>query len=409
MEEALDTTTSQNDMLADLGTQAKKKLLGLFNTSWKTGLIPSIWKKAILIPLLKAGKPRNKGNSYRPISLTNCMCKLMERMVNKRLMWYLERNKILMDEQAGFRQFRSTEDQIAYIAHTIEDGYQRQQHTATVWVDMEKAFNKVWKKGLVLQLMQAGVSHNMLEWVEKYLSQRSGRVSLQGKESRQADFKDGVPQGGVLSLTLFLVFMTIIQNIIKPHVKAALYADDLALICSEDSCGTAQVRLQECLTLLEQWTEDWAMTVNTAKTTYSIFSLSTKIPNLRLKIRNTLLQRENHPKYLGVTFDPRLTWCKQIENVQKNGIRRTSLLKKLAGTSWGADMKVLKKTYVGYVRPVLEYGMASWGTAAKTNFQKIERVQNQSLRILTGGMKSMPINYMEAVAGIEPLEDRKMR
>ena len=90
-----------NDMLAHLGTQAKKKLLRLFNTSWKTGLIPSIWKKAIHIPILKAGKPRNKGNSYRPISLTRCMCKLMERMVNKRLMWYLERNKILMDEQAG--------------------------------------------------------------------------------------------------------------------------------------------------------------------------------------------------------------------------------------------------------------------------------------------------------------------
>ena len=367
-----------NDMLAHLGTQAKKKLLGLFNTSWKTGLIPSIWKKAILIPILKAGKPRNKGNSYQLISLTSCMCKLMERMVNKRLMWYLERNKILMDEQAGFRQFRSTEDQIASIAQTIEDGYQRQQHTSTVWVDMEKAFGKVWKKGLVLQLIQAGVSHNMLEWIEKYLSQRTGRVSLQGKETRQADFKDGVPQGGVLSPTLFLVFMNSIQNIIKPHVKAALYADDLALICSEDSCGTAQVRLQECLTLLEQWTEDWAMTVNAAKTTYSIISLSTKIPNLRLKINNTLLQRKNQPKYLGVTFDPRLTWCKQIENVQKNGIRRTSLLKKLAGTSWGADMKVLKKTYVGYVRPVIEYGMASWGTAAKTNFQKLKECRNKA-------------------------------
>ena len=95
-----------NDMLAHLGMQAKKKLLGLFNTSWKTGLIPSIWKKAILIPILKAGK----GNSYRPISLTSCMGKLMERMVNIRLMWYLERNKILMDEQAGFCQFHSTED-----------------------------------------------------------------------------------------------------------------------------------------------------------------------------------------------------------------------------------------------------------------------------------------------------------
>ncbi|GFR68154.1 RNA-directed DNA polymerase from mobile element jockey [Elysia marginata] len=80
--------------------------------------------------------------------------------------------------------------------------------------------------------------------------------------------------------------MNSIQNIIKPHVKAALYGDDLALICSEDSCGTAQVRLQECLTLLEQWTDDWAMTINAAKTTYSIFSFSTKIPNRGLESTN---------------------------------------------------------------------------------------------------------------------------
>ena len=398
-----------NSMLTHLGPQAKKKLLGLFNTSWKTGLIPTIWKKATLIPIPKAGKPKNSGNSYRPISLTSCMCKLMERMINRRLVWYLERNSTLMDEQAGFRQFRSTEDQITYIAQIIEDGYQRQQHTAIVWVDMEKAFDKVWKQGLTLQLVQAGVSHNMLEWIRQYLSQRTGRVNLQGKLSRQAIFKDGVPQGGVLSPTLFLVFLNSIQDILNRHVKAAIYADDLALICSEDSVGTAQVRLQECLTQLEEWTEDWAMKVNAAKTTYSIFSLSPKSPDLKLKINNTLLQRENYPKYLGVTFDPRLTWCKHIQEAEKKGTKRVALLKKLAGTSWGADISVLKKTYVGYVRPVIEYGMASWGTAAKTNFQKVERVQNQSLRILTGGIKSTPINYMEAVAGLESLEDRRVK
>ncbi|GFR95478.1 RNA-directed DNA polymerase from mobile element jockey [Elysia marginata] len=234
-----------NEMLAYLGFQAKRKILGLFNTSWKTGLVPSNWKKAILIPILKVGKPKNKGNSSRPISLTSCIC------------------------------------------------------------------------------------------------------------------------------------------------------------------GTAQVRPQECLTLLEQWTDDWAMTVNAAKTTYSIFSLSTKIPNLRLTTNNSLLEKENYPKYLGVTLDPRLTWCKQIETVQKNAVRRTLLLKKLAGTSWGADMKLLKKTYVGYVRPVMEYGIAAWGTAS--NFQKIERVQNHSFRIMTGGIKSTPINSMESVTGLESLEDRRKK
>ncbi|GFS27134.1 RNA-directed DNA polymerase from mobile element jockey [Elysia marginata] len=203
---------------------------------------------------------------------------------------------------------------------------------------MEKAFDRVWKKGLILQLMQAGVFHNMLKWIQNYLSQRTGRVNLQGRESRQAIFKDGVPQGGVLSPTLFLVFMNSIQNIIKPHVKAALYADDLALICSEDSCGTAQVRLQKCLTLLDQWTDDWAMTVNAAKTTYSIFSLSTKIPNLGLRINISLLEKENYHKYLGVTFDPRLTWCKQIETTRQS----TSVLNRLASLESAEPNRIVK-------------------------------------------------------------------
>ncbi|GFS07811.1 RNA-directed DNA polymerase from mobile element jockey [Elysia marginata] len=95
-----------NEMLAHLGFQAKRKILGLFNTSWKTGLVPSNWRKAILMPILKVGKPKNKGNSYRPISLTSCMCKLMERIINKRPVWYLEKHNILMEEQAASEAVR---------------------------------------------------------------------------------------------------------------------------------------------------------------------------------------------------------------------------------------------------------------------------------------------------------------
>ncbi|KAK3791676.1 hypothetical protein RRG08_017818 [Elysia crispata] len=118
--------------------------------------------------------------------------------------------------------------------------------------------------------------------------------------------------------------MNSIQNIIKPHVKAALYTDDLALICSEDSCGTAQVRLQECLTLLEQMDKRLGNVCECCCKQHIALLLFNKdaSSNLRLKNQcNTLLERENHSLYLGVTLDPRLTWCKQIENILKNGIR----------------------------------------------------------------------------------------
>ena len=396
-----------NDMLKRMGPQAKKKLLAIFNTSWRTGLLPSSWKKATMIPILKPGKPPNKADSYRPISLTSCLCKLMERMVNRRLIWYLENNGLLMDEQSGFRQCRSTEDQLTYIAQTIEDGFQDKQHSVVVWVDMAKAFDRVWKEGILIKLLESKISHNMLRWIEQYLKKRTGRVSLQGIHSREAPFRHGVPQGGVLSPTLFILFMNSIQHVIEPRVKAAIYADDLAIIATENEIGTAQVRLQSCLNRLEKWSDDWAMTINTTKTTYNVFSLSPKHQNIKLNMNKTPLRKEENPCYLGVVFDPRLTWNKQMDKVQTKGVRRAALMKKLSGTSWGANMSVLKKAYIGYVRPAVEYGIATWGNASKGNFQKAERVQNQCLRIITGGMKSTPINEMEALTGLHSIEDRK--
>ena len=84
-----------------------------------------------------------------------------------------------------------------------------------------------------------------------------------------------------------------------------------------------------------------------------------------------------------------------------------ALMKKLSGTSWGADHNIQKKLYLGRVRPVLEYGSAAWGTAAKTNFDKAAKVQNQASRIITGALKSTPIQAMETLTGLQSLESRR--
>ena len=113
------------------------------------------------IPILKRGKDKSKAESYRPVSLTSCVGKLMERLINTRLMWHLEDKKHITPEQAAFRQDRSTEDQITYIAQAIEDAFQDKKHTLAVWIDLEKAFDKVWKEGLKLKLHHCGVAGRM--------------------------------------------------------------------------------------------------------------------------------------------------------------------------------------------------------------------------------------------------------
>ena len=396
-----------NEMLLHLGTKAKKRLLGICNSSWRTGSVPQTWRTANMIPIHKKGKDRNQVDSYRPISLTSCVGKVMERLVNERLTWLLEKNQVLCQEQAGFRSHRSTEDQVTYIAQKIEDGFQDKKSTVAVWIDMEKAFDKVWKLGLKLKLQQSGISGNMYRWISQYLNNRKARVHVNGKYSREKTLKEGLPQGGVLSPTLFLIFINDILQHCPRNVKGAIYADDLALWCTEEYVTTATYRLQEALRMLETWTKTWMIAINPTKTTYTIFSLSPKEVKVKLSINGQELPKEDNPTYLGVMFDKRLTWKSQTEKTESRAKTRLALMKKLTATTWGADANILKKLYVGRVRPVLEYGSTAWGTAAKSNLDNISRVQNQATRIITGAMRSTPIQAMETTTGLESMEDRR--
>ena len=200
-----------------------------------------------------------------------------------------------------------------------------------------------------------------------------------------AALKEGVPQGDVLSSTLFLVFINDIVGDMPRKVQRAIYADDLVLWCSEEHLSTANYRMQQALNTLEGWTNQWLVKINSRKTTCAIFN----------------------PTYLGVTFDKRLTWKQQTEKAEARAKVRLALMKKLAGTTWGADTVTLKRLYIGGVRPVLEYGMTAWGTTAKSNFDRVSKVQNQATRIITGAMKSMPIMELETITGLRSLDDHR--
>ena len=228
-----------NEILTHLGNKATCKLLEIFNHYWATGTLPQTWREATVIPILKKGTDPKQAASYRTISLTNCVGKTMERVVNQRLKWYLETNDILAPEQAGFRQFRATEDQTTYLVQEIEDAFQEKKATR---IDLQRAFDKVWIDGLIVMLMRNGVANTMLNWIQSYLFNRRTRVSLDQLSSRKILLRQGVPQGGVLSPTLFLV------SELHRGVKAALYADDLVLWCKEEHASTANYRIQPART-----------------------------------------------------------------------------------------------------------------------------------------------------------------
>ena len=174
-------------------------------------------------------------------------------------MFFKEKERKFNDKQAGFRPCRSPEDQVTYLTQLIGERFHAKKPTVVVWVDLEKAFDRVWTKFLLLKLLKTNATRKMYNWIKQYIHNRKAKVCLKGKYSRTASFKQGVPQGGVLSPSLFLIFLNDLISTTSPNAKAIQYVDDLALICSEDSLIFAQKRLQTTLKRFDQWTTDWSM------------------------------------------------------------------------------------------------------------------------------------------------------
>jgi len=396
-----------NEMLRNMGVAAINKLLEIFKLSWEQGALPQIWKEATMMPIHKKGKDPKEPSSYRPISLTSCVVKTLERIVNDRLKWYLESKHLLAPEQARFRQCRSTEDQATLLSQEVEDAFQEQKLVMTTWIDLQKAFDTVWTDGLLVKLLNARITSKMYNWIKSFLHNRRARVMVEQVPSKKVLLRHGVPQGGVISPTLFLIFINDLVDVLPKGVKAALYADDLVLWCKEEYPTTARHRMQQAANKLKEWTDKWCISINKEKSSTTLFTLSTKHKAGTIFLGDTPLKEDNEATYLGVTFDRRMTWKPHIAQAEGKARRKLAILRKLAGTTWGANERILKSIYQGTVRPHLEYGSTAWSNAAKTTLHTLDLVQNQALRIITGAMRSTPIVGMKNLTASENKEKRK--
>ena len=328
----------------------------------------------------------------------------MERILNSRLIYHLESNN---DTQTGYRKHRNTEDQLLLLAQDIENAFQQKAKVVSVFFDLSKAFNRVWIEGLLLKVRQSGIGGKMFTWIKSFLHKRSARVALDSQLSVSVKMREGVPQGGVISPLLFLIYINDITNAIPRHVSNSLHADDLAIWSTAEHATTATYRIQKTVEQIQEWTDNLGLQLNKFKTVATVSSLSTVKDKVKIKAGDEYLPQVDIPTFLGVKLDPRLTWKPHLEEIEARGIRQLEVMRKLSGTKWGANSRILKTVYTGAVRPVLEYSSSSWISAAKSTKSRLDRVQNRGLRTILGAMTTTPVSGMEKTANIQPLEDRR--
>ena len=144
------------DMIKNLAPLAKTYLLQFYNHLWVNQIFPKVWKHAVVIPISKPGKDPSNPNNYRPISLTSCLCKLMEKMVNNRLNWVLRKNKVLSPTQCGSQAERSTLDSLSHLENHIRRGFERKQITVAIFFDIQKAYDTTWRYLILKSLHHNG-------------------------------------------------------------------------------------------------------------------------------------------------------------------------------------------------------------------------------------------------------------
>ncbi|GFX41812.1 probable RNA-directed DNA polymerase from transposon X-element [Trichonephila clavipes] len=202
----------------------KKELLEIFNLSWATGKLPKIWKLSTVIPILKPNKNASECKNYRPISLTSTLCKLMERIIHRRLMNWLIENKKLHFYQTAFRTHHSTTDQLFYLNQSIIDGFQEKPHkkTLAVFLDISAAFDRVWRQKLVHTIQGTGINGKALLWINDFLRGRKFSVRFNGALSESRRMWAGVPQGSLCGTswgsrpqTLKSTFCTVIRPVLE--------------------------------------------------------------------------------------------------------------------------------------------------------------------------------------------------
>ena len=128
------------NLLTPLPESVLSVLLKVYNSIWDSETFPASWREAIMVPIAKTGKDPKNPTNYRPIALTSCLCKTMERMVNARLMWCLESEGHLSDVQCGFRKNRSTVDHLARFESFVREAFIKKEHAAVIF------FFSIWRR-----------------------------------------------------------------------------------------------------------------------------------------------------------------------------------------------------------------------------------------------------------------------
>lgn len=330
-------------------------------------------------------------NNYRPISVLTLISKIIEKVLNKRIVNYLNKFNIIAENQYGFQTGKSTADAVEALTSVVVDKLDAKCKCLTVFLDLKKAFDTVSIPILVKKLECIGFRDVPLELLKDYLNNRTQRVKIGDMVSECETVGYGVPQGSVLGPTLFLVYLNDLCSLKIRNARIFSYADDTAVVFSNETWDSVKADAEAGLRVIADWLRNNLLTLNTHKTNFITFSLYNRTqPEAKFDIKVhhcsetqvncdcPMITKVDTVKYLGVMLDQRLSWKSHVELVASRLRKLIYIFKILRHVT---TKTLIDRIYVALAESISIYCITVWGGAAKTKLIEVERAQRALLKV----------------------------
>lgn len=373
-----------NILIKALPVKAIVYVTYIFRACFKISYFPEPWQYAKVIPIPKPGKDLTRAMNYRPISLLSTFSKLFEKLILSRLKTHVDRNNIIPNVQFGFRSGHSTNHQLLRVKKHITEHLTLGKSTGMITFDVEKAFDAVWHKALIHKMIILKFPLALTKLIQSFLSKRKFYVSINDSKSNDYNIVAGVPQGCVLSPTLYNIFTSDL-DLSANSCEAALFADDTAIYYSAKNPTTIIRNLNSASTNLSNYCKRWKIKLNSSKTKAMFFTrrrCERLLPSESVFVQNTRINWAEDIKYLGLTLDKTLTFSKHVNNSIEKTLKFIAILYPLINRKSELNTANKLLLYKSVLRSILLYACPVWNNCADCHIKKLQIIQNKCLKII---------------------------
>ncbi|KAL4119620.1 hypothetical protein QTP88_012418 [Uroleucon formosanum] len=375
-------------------SNGQNQLLQIYNLIWESGFYPDLWRNAIIILIPKPNKNKFNISNYRPISLISTLSKLLEKMVNKRLIWFLEISKLLPSNQCGFRRNHSTLDHLSCLHTDICNAINTKQHLILIALDLEKAYDMVWRNRVLHIIHKWGINGNILTFLKNFVTNRSIQVKAHHNLSNLYPTENSLPQESVFSVTLFLIAIHDIFLQIQKPTKHLIFADDCYIYCSGNFINTTREILQNALHTLQEWANKSGFIFSPQKSKGIQFNHNL---DTILYLKNTQIPFYKSLRILGLFFDNKLNWITHLKQLKVACKAKLNVIKTLANHTWGAEKKSLLNIYKTLILSQINYGSPIYNTAKPRHLKTLDPIHHEGIRLSIGAFRTSPTENLLAL------------